>query len=300
LKAAASHPDFRGRALLDGVSALLPVPAERLLSLRAAFPGVVLPTPDGQGNLGVLVECWQVHDGQPEVAGMVQHTLSESVGATGAAVLSSVAHAALAVRGAGRDARIGGLLARSLSEGISRIAGSYSEVLIAVPGALLGEHTYSLVVSMHTDSLFARVVDRGLSYGFRKRRAAFVVRSGSLSAYAPDYRTVLALRTQAVEQEAAAGAWEVLQDVHALPLLGYLGGGRYASSRLVRYTYQGSARSEPTKLWIEFGEAGLGPLSGEVFTVPACSARSAYGALAYADVLARIGPAERAPSAAEH
>jgi hypothetical protein len=314
-----------------------------VLSLGAAFPGVVLPEPDPDGNVGVLVECWRVREGQPEVAGVVQHALNESVGAATAALFSGIANATAAAlpagvsaaaagatagsrsgplasmfagalfgvggalsgsalagaRAAARDARVGGLLARGLSEEISRIGGSYNEVLIALPGVSLGERSYALVVAMHTDSLFARAVDRGLAYGFGKRRAAFVVRKGSFSAYAPDHRMLLALRRLGGDQQDAAGAWAALQTAHALPLLGYVGRGQYARSELARYTYQGSARCEPTKVRIEFGEAGVGPLAGKVFSLPGCSARASYGALAYENVLARIGVAERAPTSTD-
>jgi hypothetical protein len=121
------------------------------------------------------------------------------------------------------------------------VLGSYLEVIVGIPHtvAMAGSHRrYMFIVEMHTDSAVAIWGDRSLRYGYRKAMRRFQARrfesyrvstmdgSAILSAtLAPPAHDAWVRPTDAEE-------FQTVRDALNQPLLGHLGGDRFALSRL--------------------------------------------------------------------
>lgn len=141
--------------------------------------------------------------------------------------------AAAGVAGAAHGAASAGLPWRRVSETASRTLGSYHEVLIGLPNAVVGDGPPAfLVLGMYTDNPIALWGDRVLRTGYGKRLAPIRLRAVRQFEVGGEggKRLVAALRPGRGSPPGlgAHAAWL------SQPLLGRPGAGAYALSRLDR------------------------------------------------------------------
>jgi hypothetical protein len=169
---------------------------------------------------------------------------------------------------------MGNDLAREASRGASRVLGTYLEAIVGIPNTIAvggSPRRYMFVVEMSTDSAVAIWGDRSLRYGYGKAMRRFQVRRFE------SYRVSTmdgAVQLAATLAPPARDAWGQpeshdgfahIRDALAQPLLGHLGGDRFAVSMLEHVYDSPNVQIAPLsgKLWL----AGRFPtgLSGDHF-----------------------------------
>jgi hypothetical protein len=174
------------------------------------------------------------------------------------------------IAGAAYGRALGARSGRSLSATTSQALGCYREAIVAVPN-VVGKRDgtrYLYVLAMHTDGPVAVWGDGMLRYGYRKRLGTLSGRKFELYEVR-DGRGERLLRAET--RRPAAAAWRRPRQMAGIagaldwisqPLLGHLGGDRFAVSVLERRYFGAGVQVAPAvgRLWTR---EPLAPLIGE-------------------------------------
>jgi hypothetical protein len=198
--------------------------------------------------------------------------------------------------GAAYARALGARSGRRLSAITSETLGSYREVIVAVPN-VVGRRNgarYLFVLAMHTDGPVAVWGDEALRYGYRKRLGTLTGRKFELYEVR-DGQGERLLRAET--RSPAASAWRRAQEMPGIggalgwisqPLLGHLGGDRFAVSVLERLYLGAEVRVAPVagRLWTQ---TSLAPVlrAGRHELLP-LGARRPWGAFAVESAEVRV------------
>jgi hypothetical protein len=290
-------------AWLDITTVTLMVDAGQL-GAALAPAGALLPVPEAPaGKHPVCIELCHIRDGRPEPGGLDLHAWSEMAGFWWGATAGWIAGAAMAgppgaATGAAYSAAVGRRVARVASEATSRALGTYHEAMAFAPSVAprtgaRGPHLFSL--GMHTDSPVSKRLSEVFGSGFGKRMASIAARAfDAYEVRAADEGVLLSARLA----RAAPGRWRPAREQPGIaavigwlsqPVLGHLGGGRLAVSRLDRFYDDTEVRVAPVSGRLAVGAAfAPGVPAGEHAIAPA-SAERAAGAFQAAGVPVKLG-----------
>jgi hypothetical protein len=240
---------------------------------------------DGQASShAVWVDLGHIDCGAGEALGVDQHTWWQRTAAISGSPL-----------GAAVSAWLGGV-AKSLSHGVSRTLGTYSELIVGAPNVIAAGgngRPYAFVLGMLTDSRIAIWGDRALGYGYGKQLCRVAgTRFDSYAATAVDGSALL----EAEITPAHAHEW---QSVPALPgfrrmlpllsqpLLGHLAMDRFAVSWLER-DYD-SAELVPANVRLRWGATlARGLAAGELVVPPVRKQAAAAAAFSARRIPTRV------------
>jgi hypothetical protein len=198
--------------------------------------------------------------------------------------------------GAGYGRAFGARSGRRLSATTSQALGCYREAIVAVPNVVARRDgtRYLLVLAMHTDGPAAVWGDEVLRYGYRKRLGTLTGRRFELYEVRDGQGDRL---LRAETRSPAASAWRRPREAAGLagalgwtsqPLLGHLGGDRFAISVLERRYLSAGVRVAPAtvRLWTRTSLAPLIPAGQHL--LPPLGPRRPWGAFTVDNVEARV------------
>jgi hypothetical protein len=200
-----------------------------------------------------------------------------------------------AASSAAKEAGAGASAARGWSEGVSEAIGSYDEVLVGVPNAVRQDgdgRPCTYVLGMVSNGPISIWGDRALRCGYKKRGAE--IRRDGFDRYEVRQRGGPSA-LNAVMVAGAASAWGIadvrLKEYRCLfeqPLLGHLGGHRYALTFLDRFLDAEKARWAPAVAEIAIAGGFIEGLPGGFFRADALSPEHPWGAFQTSAVSARL------------
>lgn len=253
-----------------------------------------------QGLHPVWVDLGYIREGAGEALALDQHawwrrTAEAAGGAWG------LAASAWTMGGMGASSEMVATsmrLAEQFSYGLSRVLGTYREVLVATPNVIAsrsGGGPYAFVLGMYTDSPVAVWGDRALRYGYQKRFCQldgrpFRTFSGRDSAG----KTLLNAEITILQSE----SWKPARSVPGLstqlrllsqPLLGRLGPHRFALSLLERdYLDQEHALAIPSRVALQVAPALIAGLPAASCTTEPIGSESPWGSFSVSNVATRV------------
>ena len=266
----ASTSEYVSSCVLDGVAATiwadlgLVRPLLRPWATPAPIPG------RARGKHPILIEAWSVKEGRIEA------------GALGRAL-----DPAAWWRGMREWLEVGW-------RGAASALGDYNEVAITVPARLAGDAaggTYAYVAAMYTDSPVAVWGDRTMECGYRKRLARIVRRSTrELRVESPQGAPIITVELAPVARghDLGRAAGPLIDHRLALPYLGGLEGGRFATSVMDRSGGERSIDASPVTGRIECSDGFVENLPAMSARLSPLSPRDPWGALEFAGIRARL------------
>lgn len=190
---------------------------------------------------------------------------------------------------------LGAELAERFSHGISAALGNYHEVIVAAPNVTRSSAgpRYAFVLGMYTDSAVAIWGDRALRYGYGKQACWISARpfqtygARTMGSTAP----LLSAHIEITSPWRPPGALPQLPQQLALmsqPLLGHLGGARFALSALERdYSASSQARVAASSVRLSLRALPAG-LADREHVLAALAPGAAWGAFSISDVPTRV------------
>jgi hypothetical protein len=199
-----------------------------------------------------------------------------------------------AVAGVAQETAAGAAVAQALSEAASRVIATYDEIVVGIPNVVrpkgLGPHMY--VLGMVSNGAVSIWGDRALGCGYQKR-VAEIDRHGFKRYEVHDGRG--ARRLTALLSPAPDDSWVAPDDrlkayrlIFAQPLLGHLGGQRFAVTFLDRLLDDVGIRWAPASARLTIAPGFIDGLPGGMFEVPALSSEDPWGAFQVSGVLTKI------------
>lgn len=291
---------YSSRAITDTTCLLIPVPKTNLERLLAPLGLELVAVPGASfDEHPVWLDLGHIKAGAGEALNREQHAWWRRGGETLGAAVAWASGAALAFnRLQPRLETLGGDLGEHYSRALSRTLGTYLELLVAVPNVVAqGRHgdRYCFVLGMHTNNPIAIWGDRALGYGYQKRLSRLDTHSyGSYEVTTPDRRAVLlAAKIEPTSEPMRRSTRTPAPIKRAIelisqPLLGHLGSGRFARSRLERDYFDERLQLQPCSVELTVGRelaAGLPELDLEV---SAFERRTPWGAFWVTDVPTRV------------
>lgn len=276
-----------GRA--DAVSCAVPVDRAALADWLARGFGLRLLGPGSEPAHPVWVDVASITAGRAELAGVDQHDWA----ALGWGALAGAGAAAWGPLAWAPAAGLGATLGRAWSEWSAGALGTYDEVLVGVPDVADPARgtRCTFVAGMITNSPVAAWGDRALGCGYRKQLAP-IARVGAARWSVGDGGRILDARFEDVATSPGA-AREAARLRLAAPLLGWLGGRRFARTMLARDLDAPGVTVTAARGTVRVGDgfpAGLG--AGEAAVGPV-GADGRWGALRVGNAMTRVTWAER-------
>jgi hypothetical protein len=260
----------------------------RLQSLGLDVTPVASASP---GLHPLWVDLGRVKSGTGEALQLDQHAWWRRTGEAAGSALGWASGS----RGIKTFGALGAELAERFSHGISAALGNYHEVIIAAPNvtASSGGPRYAFVLGMYTDSAVAIWGDRALRYGYGKQGCwidaqPFRAYSARIMGSAAP---LLSAQIEVTSPWRRAAALPQLPQQLALmsqPLLGHLGGARFALSGLERdYSVSGEARVAASTVRLSLRALPAG-LADREHLLAALAPAAPWGAFSISDVPTRV------------
>jgi hypothetical protein len=202
-----------------------------------------------------------------------------------------------AAMGASQGAALGANTGRETSEALSRVLGTYQEVLVATPNAVLpggrGD-PHMFVLGMYSNNPVSIWGDRAQGCGYRKRAAT--IRRDGFRGYEVRHQEQEA-GLSGVFAAAPPDSWtradarlERHRALFAQPLLGSLGHGRFAVSVLGRFLEDPEVRWAPVSGRLTVAAEFAAGLPAGDFRVSALSPDDPWGAFQATRVFTKVTP----------